>query len=203
MSSKILTDKSKFSLLILASFSLLITIACKDDSPTQSPSNEVQNLQSIEIQNQIKIESVSIDETIEKDFAMILTKKGSPARIIGAVSANEKRNFKKGAKIEVQNISGKTITSVSLGFASPVLCTEYMMVGDVVINNDQITKTNKIKNGEKYFFYVSTDIAVNHLSPESFKTCPREHRKPMIYVWGVQFEDGESWDANNLEQKQD
>jgi hypothetical protein len=202
MSSKILADRSKVSLLILASFSLLITIACKDDAPTQLPSNEVQNLQSTEIQNQIKIESVLTDETIEKDFVMILTKKGSPARIIDAVSVDDKLNFKKGAKIEIQNISGKTITSISMGFAPPVLCTEYMMVGDVVINNDEITKTNKIESGEKYFFYIPTDVAVNHLSPESFKTCPREYRKPMIYVWGVQFEDGESWDANNLEQKQ-
>lgn len=141
-------------------------------------------------------EIININNTIEKDFVLLVTEKDSPIKILDAAAINEKLDFKNGMRIEIKNVSSKSIGSVELGLAPPIGCINYYNVGDLIINSNESDKSkSEILPSEIISLNISPDVAQRFSIKNYLKKCPPEHRKPVIYVWAVHFLDNTTWEA--------
>lgn len=183
-------------------FGLLLVLACKNQSSVNITSTEFQKSPSVNSQNQTTNEVLDKDEKLEKQFAIIWNEKNSPIKIIDLVDINGKGNFKKGVEIKIQNVSDKAISSVKLGFVPPFMCNKLPYLADSIFDVREITESNQLLTKTAFSIYVPAKVAANLL--KEFKECSPENRKSNIYIWNVQFNNGETWKAkiwnNNREE---
>ena len=145
----------------------------------------------------------NVNETIDKNYVLLLLEKDSPIRILDITATSKNYDFKKGIDVEVKNVSDKDIINIQIGIAPPPKCLSFYKIGDWVINSKNEKQENAfISPSSNFSIHISSDIAESYLSPQNYSnSCPHENNKPIVYIWGVEFKDNTNWKSKVWENK--
>jgi hypothetical protein len=133
------------------------------------------------------------DSIIEKGYVLLRTDSTSPVKLINISPTKYHSGFNKGVNVEVLNTSNKTVAFTDLAVSVPPTCLAFYLAGDAIVKQGRNDNRTIRPLGTRSFF-IPGDIAKIYFPPEKYiKKCPTGQRKPVIYVWAIEFTDGSKW----------
>lgn len=136
------------------------------------------------------------DLIVDRGYVLLRSDGRSPVRITDVSPLPAKSDFRKGVMVEVLNTSDKTVAFVDLAVSVPPTCLSFYLSGDILVDESRSDRAQIAPNTTKHLS-VPSKTAQMYLPPAKYtKHCAPDERKPVIYVWAVEFSDGSRWLRN-------